>query len=498
MFAPFFSRRGKSVGRKGGSTSSSSSSGGRSGSSSSSSGGKSGGTSSSSSGGKSGSSSTDKGSSGNSGKGSSSGSSSSTSRKTTPISTGGSTKSVSMYSNGGGKSITIAAGQLFGGRTAGGATRSQVYGSRTFGNGYPGYYGRGVANRGFPFWFWPIAWGSGVRYGSEADYLHSNEYGQPDNSSRPGGSMARESGVDHGSERRTADGQVCRSQTLGRGYPPAGLLWLRPRAKATFKSGLSAMKRILQHFDVYGLLWTPEEALRISKQYRMLVHKRDILAPLNGNSISKAEVADFAARAKATLAFAKTSSAKTRMNHPDKGTSASPSRKLLYFDLKTNDLEKRLLKISEQVPALEQRMETNQQIIVVSIPQRGVRALRVVNGELDSQASSECGSDDMLEPEGGYSDAIEGDLDRTVPVGEIKGEEVLPGDLDVVVDFWEANTFERDLRDVASTDGERPITLIENARGELVRARWGTNSLLTERPVTLVDNVDGELGFPEE
>ncbi|KAF7328866.1 hypothetical protein MVEN_02516300 [Mycena venus] len=198
MFVPFFSRRAKLVGRRAGSTSSSSSSGGRSGSSSSSSGGKSGGTSSSSggksggtssssSGGKSGSSSTGKGSSGTTGKGSSSGSSS---RKTTPISTGGSTKSFSTYSNGGGKSITIAAGQLFGGRTAGGATRSQVYGSRTFGSGYPGYYGRGVANRGFPFWFWPIAWGSGVRYGAEADYMYSNEYGQPDNSSRPGGPIA--------------------------------------------------------------------------------------------------------------------------------------------------------------------------------------------------------------------------------------------------------------------------------------------------------------------
>ncbi|KAJ7302336.1 hypothetical protein DFH08DRAFT_74072 [Mycena albidolilacea] len=194
MLVPFFSirrgkksvartareqQRGRITPRKGGGASS----GGRSGgTSSSSSGGKSGGTTSSSSGGK--------GSSGTTGKASSSSSSSSTSRKTTPISTGGSTKSVSTYSSGGGKSITIATGQLFGGRTAGGATRNSVYGSRSYGSGYPGYYGRGVANLGFPFWFWPVAWGSGIGYGANSAYLHTDEYGQPDNSSRPGGPLA--------------------------------------------------------------------------------------------------------------------------------------------------------------------------------------------------------------------------------------------------------------------------------------------------------------------
>lgn len=34
--------------------------------------------------------------------------------------------------------------------------------------------GRGVAGRGFPFYFWPIAWGGAAGIGTAA-YLHSDE-----------------------------------------------------------------------------------------------------------------------------------------------------------------------------------------------------------------------------------------------------------------------------------------------------------------------------------
>ncbi|KAF7361412.1 hypothetical protein MSAN_01174300 [Mycena sanguinolenta] len=209
MFIPFFSRRARragssssssssssSAGKSGTSSSSSSSSAGKSGgSSSSSSTGKSGGSSSSSSTGKSSGSSSTTGKSGSTGttgksSSSSSSSSSSTTRKTSSVSFGGSTKAASTYSSGGGKSITIALGQLFGGRTAGGATRNQVFGTRAYGSGYPGYYTRGVTQRGFPFWYWPLVW-SGIGYETSSEYLYdTTEYGQPDNSSRPGGPMA--------------------------------------------------------------------------------------------------------------------------------------------------------------------------------------------------------------------------------------------------------------------------------------------------------------------
>ncbi|KAJ3989646.1 hypothetical protein F5890DRAFT_1400640 [Lentinula detonsa] len=128
-------------------------------------------------GGSSGSSSSGKGSSSSSGKGSSFSSSSSS---------GSSSRSITPYGNGATKVITIPSGQLFSGRSAGGATRSQVFGTRTYGSGYPSISGRGVANRGFPFFFWPLVWGGAA--GGTASYLHDeNEYGLPDNSSRPGG-----------------------------------------------------------------------------------------------------------------------------------------------------------------------------------------------------------------------------------------------------------------------------------------------------------------------
>ncbi|KAG6829781.1 hypothetical protein H0H87_010296 [Tephrocybe sp. NHM501043] len=72
---------------------------------------------------------------------------------------------------------------------AGGGTRSQVYGSRTYGSGYPGITGAGVAGRGFPFYFWPVVWG-GAAGVETANYLHDDEYGHPNNTDRPGGPMA--------------------------------------------------------------------------------------------------------------------------------------------------------------------------------------------------------------------------------------------------------------------------------------------------------------------
>ncbi|KAG2134051.1 uncharacterized protein EDB93DRAFT_1306549 [Suillus bovinus] len=103
--------------------------------------------------------------------------------------TGGSASGKSTataYGYGGGKPETIPTGQLFAGRTAGGATRAQIYGTRMYGSGYPGYSGYGVAGRGFPFWFWPVVWG-----GSTSQYLNDSEYGDSFNTSRLGGPMAQ-------------------------------------------------------------------------------------------------------------------------------------------------------------------------------------------------------------------------------------------------------------------------------------------------------------------
>ncbi|KAF9232574.1 hypothetical protein BU15DRAFT_67329 [Melanogaster broomeanus] len=100
------------------------------------------------------------------------------------MSTGKST--ATAYGSGGGSPITIPSGQLFAGRTAGGGTRGQVFGTRTYGNGYPGITGPGVVGRGFPFWFWPVVWGNSA---ASTAYLHDTEYGDSMNSSRVGGPM---------------------------------------------------------------------------------------------------------------------------------------------------------------------------------------------------------------------------------------------------------------------------------------------------------------------
>jgi len=96
-------------------------------------------------------------------------------------------RGASSYGSGGGNPVTIPSGSIFAGRTSGGGSRSQVFGSRTYGSGYPGQGSRSVSGRSFPFGYWPLVWGASV--GGGAAYLHNNEYGNPDNSSRPGGPL---------------------------------------------------------------------------------------------------------------------------------------------------------------------------------------------------------------------------------------------------------------------------------------------------------------------
>ncbi|KIK75334.1 hypothetical protein PAXRUDRAFT_835715 [Paxillus rubicundulus Ve08.2h10] len=104
-----------------------------------------------------------------------------------PASTASGKKTSTAYGYGGGPSITIPAGQFFSGRTAGGGTRLQVFGTRVYGSGYPGVTGRGVSGRGFPFWYWPVVWNS---HSASATYLDSTlEYGDSFNTSRVGGPM---------------------------------------------------------------------------------------------------------------------------------------------------------------------------------------------------------------------------------------------------------------------------------------------------------------------
>ncbi|KAG2133449.1 hypothetical protein BD769DRAFT_513567 [Suillus cothurnatus] len=119
-------------------------------------------------------------------KGSGSGSGGKTSKVPITGSSASGKNTATAYGYGGGKPQTIPSGQLFAGRTAGGATRAQIYGTRTYGSGYPGYSGYGVTGRGFPFWFWPVVWGS-----SSNQYLHDSEYGDSFNTSRLGGPMAQ-------------------------------------------------------------------------------------------------------------------------------------------------------------------------------------------------------------------------------------------------------------------------------------------------------------------
>ncbi|EJD40871.1 hypothetical protein AURDEDRAFT_115731 [Auricularia subglabra TFB-10046 SS5] len=93
-----------------------------------------------------------------------------------------STRSASSYSQGGGKPTTVPSGP-FSGRSLGGGTRNEVYGTSHYGSGYPAGLAAGtVAGAGFPFGFWPIY--------TFPSYHGSDEYGPAANTSRPGGAMS--------------------------------------------------------------------------------------------------------------------------------------------------------------------------------------------------------------------------------------------------------------------------------------------------------------------
>ncbi|KAF9531714.1 hypothetical protein CPB83DRAFT_82194 [Crepidotus variabilis] len=99
--------------------------------------------------------------------------------------------SVTTYGDPQTHSETIPDAQPFAGREAGGGKRSEITGTKTYGSESLGE-ARGTAGRDLPYVFWPIAWPVGV--GSSvagAAYLSGGgEYGEADNSTRPGGALA--------------------------------------------------------------------------------------------------------------------------------------------------------------------------------------------------------------------------------------------------------------------------------------------------------------------
>jgi hypothetical protein len=108
--------------------------------------------------------------------------------RSSPISTGGKSQSATPHGFGGGPVSSIPAGQPFAGRSIGGGTRDQVYGTKQFGSGYPGASTAGVAGQGFPFVFWPVTFGgAGYYYYHNRNDTDPNEYGRYDNATRPGG-----------------------------------------------------------------------------------------------------------------------------------------------------------------------------------------------------------------------------------------------------------------------------------------------------------------------
>ncbi|KIJ46254.1 hypothetical protein M422DRAFT_29387 [Sphaerobolus stellatus SS14] len=135
------------------------------------------------------------GSSGSSSSGTSSGSSgsssgSSSSSRGVPVTSGSSnTGTASAASKGTTKIATIPSGQPFAGRTFGGGTRDEIYGTRQYGSGYPGQTVSGVAGRGFPFGFWPLTFGGLGGFAIAHQLNNNHEYGDPTNSSRPGGAL---------------------------------------------------------------------------------------------------------------------------------------------------------------------------------------------------------------------------------------------------------------------------------------------------------------------
>ncbi|TFK96351.1 hypothetical protein BDV98DRAFT_576319 [Pterulicium gracile] len=104
-----------------------------------------------------------------------------------PMSGGGSSggRSSTTYGNGGGPIADIPGGAPFAGRTQGGGTRGNIYGTPYYGSGYPGTpnHNRGTTGMPFPFYYWPLGFGVAAGGG----YIYHSEYGNPDNDTRPGG-----------------------------------------------------------------------------------------------------------------------------------------------------------------------------------------------------------------------------------------------------------------------------------------------------------------------
>ncbi|KAH7086644.1 hypothetical protein BKA62DRAFT_752190 [Auriculariales sp. MPI-PUGE-AT-0066] len=117
----------------------------------------------------------------------------SSSSKGPTISSGGGSKKTSTYGSGNSKVTTIPAGQMYSGRQTGGGTRTAIYGTPMYGSGYPvgyypgGTYHHGVVGRGFPFFFWPLVWGTTAGLGAGYIWAALSDYGTPSNGSRPGG-----------------------------------------------------------------------------------------------------------------------------------------------------------------------------------------------------------------------------------------------------------------------------------------------------------------------
>ncbi|KAG6909661.1 hypothetical protein DXG01_016241 [Tephrocybe rancida] len=96
----------------------------------------------------------------------------------------------STGSKGGAAPTFIEKDHPWAGRTVGGGTREQIYGTRVYGSGYPGYSGPGVAGRNFPFGFIPLVFilAAGTLAGEYA--FIATEYGLPNSSDRIGGALA--------------------------------------------------------------------------------------------------------------------------------------------------------------------------------------------------------------------------------------------------------------------------------------------------------------------
>lgn len=123
-----------------------------------------------------------------SGSSSSGSSKSSSGGRTSPVTIGSTSRTSSSTSSGGGPLSTIPQGQFFSGRAQGGGTRSNIYGNRSYlsqstlkvpnvlismyGSGYPGSPGVGVAGHGFPYYYWPVVFGSVAVLGTQA-YLNT-------------------------------------------------------------------------------------------------------------------------------------------------------------------------------------------------------------------------------------------------------------------------------------------------------------------------------------